>query len=273
MVVAAFFLTLMGVGVKTAGLRWQMNPYELVFWRVTAGVVFLGAHALYLRRDLRTSHPKAHLWRGLAGTGALLLFFYGVLRLPLGTAVTLNYTSPFFLAVLSVLLLKERPPLRVWLALSLGLGGVVLLLQPSLAEGQLWDALLCLGSGLGAGYAYLQVRQLSQLGEPAWRIVFYFSLTAAVVSALAATFFAGWTPLTWDKLPLLLGIGVVATLGQLALTRAYHVGQKFTVAALSYLTVVFSALYGAGFLGESLGVWEISGIVLVILAGIGSSLR
>ncbi|UOP05625.1 DMT family transporter [Conchiformibius kuhniae] len=272
MVVAAFFLTLMGAGVKTAGNRFGMHLYELVFWRMAAGVVILGGHALWHKRDFCTRYPKQHLWRSLAGTAALLLFFYGMLHLPLGTAVTLNYTSPFFLALLSVLLLKERPPLRVWLALSAGMAGVVVLLQPSFSAGQTWDALLCLASGAGAGYAYLKVRELSLLGEPAWRIVFYFSLTAAVVSAVAATA-AGWHAPDWQSLPVLLGIGISATLGQLALTRAYHVGRKFTVSALSYLTVVLSALLGAAFFGETLGGWDVAGMILVILAGIAGSLR
>ena len=55
------------------------------------------------------------------------------------------------------------------------------------------------------------------------------------------------------------------------MTHAYHVGQKFTVAALSYLTVVFSAIYGVIFAGERIGWLEILGITAVILAGIVSS--
>lgn len=272
MIIAAFFLTLMGVGVKTASMKFGMNPYELVFWRVMVAVIFLGTQAWRLKYNFRTTRPKEHFWRSLSGTAALLMFFYGVARLPLGTAVTLNYTSAFFLALLSVILLKERPPLRVWFALMIGMMGIILLLHPSLGEGQLIPALMCLGSGFGAGYAYLLVRELSLYGEPTWRIVFYFSVFAAVVSAAAATF-SGWHAITWQNAPLLLGIGICATAGQLALTRAYRVGHKFTVAALSYLTVVFSTLYGVFFLDEILDIWEISGIILIVFAGIGSSLR
>jgi drug/metabolite transporter (DMT)-like permease len=109
------------------------------------------------------------------------------------------------------------------------------------------------------------------MGEPAWRIVFYFSAVATIVSAIAATWF-GWSALTSASLPYIIGIGVAGLLAQLAMTHAYHVGQKFTVAALSYLTVVFSAAYGVIFAGESIGWIEVFGIVAVIFTGVISSL-
>ena len=108
------------------------------------------------------------------------------------------------------------------------------------------------------------------MGEPAWRIVFYFSAVAAVISAVVATW-VGWHQLTMASLPYIVGIGGAGLLAQLAMTHAYHVGQKFTVAALSYLTVVFASIYGVVFAGETIGLIEILGIVAVILAGVVSS--
>ena len=77
----------------------------------------------------------------------------------------------------------------------------------------------------------------------------------------------GWHQLSMASLPYIVGIGGAGLLAQLAMTHAYHVGQKFTVAALSYLTVVFAAIYGLVFAGESIGLIEILGIVAVILQG------
>lgn len=272
MIPAAVFLTLSGALVKSAAQNLHMNAYELVFWRVLFAVVFLAAQALLLKRSFRTAVPLQHLWRSLAGTGGLMLFFYGLAHLPLGTAVTLNYTSAIFLALLSVWLLKERPSAQVWAALLSGMAGIVLILQPSLQSGQFQAALLCLGSGLCSGYAYLKVRELSLSGEPAWRIVFYFSLTAAVVSAAAATW-QGWTRPPLHGIATVAGIGLTALAGQLALTHAYKIGQKFTVAALSYLTVALSALYGAAVFGDVLTWADALGIALIIVGGIVSSLR
>lgn len=271
MVVAAFFFTVMGILVKYANEHFGLYPYELVFWRVLFAVVVLGVQAACTRQVFRTAQPLQHLWRGLAGTGGLLFFFYGLTHLPLATAITINYTSPVFLAILSLLWLRERPSMRIWGALWLGLLGIAVLFQPTVSAGQAPHALIALGGGISSAYAYLKVRELSRSGEPAWRVVFYFSVVAACVSAIPATY-VGWHLPTITMLPTLLGIGLTAMLAQLAMTRAYHVGRTFTVSALSYLTVVFSALYGVFFLHESAGSLQWLGMMMVIGAGIISSL-
>ena len=271
-IVAALCFTVMGVLVKAAGRRFAMSHYELVFWRVTVAVLVLGFQAALAGRSLKTPYLKAHIGRALTGTAGLVLFFYGITHLPLATAITLNYTSAVFLALLSFLVYREKPSPRIWLALLAGLGGIALILRPAFHSGQEWAALVGLGSGFFAGWAYLQVRGLSRLGEPAWRVVWYFSAVAAVVSGLLATS-QGWHSLSFESLPYVAGIGISAMFAQLALTRAYQVGRTFTVAALSYLTVVFSALYGALLLGEHLGRQETAGIAVIVAAGILSSLK
>lgn len=272
MVVAAVFFTIMGILAKLAAREFGMNHYELVFWRVIFAVSVLGVQAALMKRSFRTAYPKEHFWRGLAGTGGLVMAFYGITHLPLGTAVTLTYTSAVFLALLSVLILREWPNGKAWLGLLLGFAGITVLMRPVFHSGQAAAALVTLGSGLCSGYAYLQVRELARLDEPGWRIVFYFSLTAAIVSAWMASL-SGWRTPDVHSLPYIFGLGLSAMLGQLALTRAYAVGRKFTVAALSYLTVLFSALYGVLYLGEPFGWQEALGMAVIVLAGIVSSLR
>lgn len=272
MVVGAICFATMGILVKKAELRFGFHAYELVFWRVLVATVVLGGHITLTQKSLKTAHFKAHFWRSMAGTISLLMFFYGIVHLPLATAVTFSYTSAIFLAILSVIILKERPSTPTWLALILGLFGIALILQPSVLNNGIWPSLIGLASGTIAGYAYLQVRELSLLGEPSWRIVFYFSLIALIGSGLMSAWI-GWTALTCAMLPILLGIGISALLGQLAMTHAYKVGKKFMVASLSYLVVVISTLYGVIHLAEPIGMLAMTGIVLVIISGILSGLK
>ncbi|ULJ63232.1 DMT family transporter [Wielerella bovis] len=271
-IVAAFFFTLMGVLVKQAGTQFNMTHYELVFWRVLLAVIVLAAQARWRGHSLKTPYLKEHFERGITGSISLLLFFYGLTHLPLATAITLNYTSALFLALFSIILLHEKPSAKMWFGLLFGLAGIVVLLQPAFSSGMAMQTVIALGSGVFAGYAYLQVRELSQAGEPAWRVVFYFSLMSGVIAAVFATFH-GWHLPTLSSIPILLGIGITAMFAQLAMTRAYHVGRKFTVASLSYLAVVFSALYAWLFAGEPLGWLEILGMVMIIVAGVVSSLK
>lgn len=272
MVVAAVFFALMGGLVKKSSQSFGFGFYELVFWRTVFAVVVLGILALARQERFATVHWRAHLSRGVAGTLGLLLFFYGITHLPLATATTLNYTSSLFLAVLSFVFLRESIAPSTWLALVLGFVGIVVLLRPTFASGQEWAGIIGLSAGLCAGWAYLQVRELSLLGEPGWRVVFYFSLVATIISGMLASM-TGWHALSWEGALYVLGIGITATIAQLCLTRAYQVGRKFVVASLSYLTVVFSCLVGVWWLGDAIYWQELVGMGIIILSGVVSASR
>ncbi len=269
MLVAAALFALMGVMVKHASV--QFSSAELVFYRSAFGLLAIwGVIAVTHRRllaPLATRHLRTHFWRGLAGFAALVLFFYAIARLPLATAVTLNYTAPLFLAALSAWWLHERHGRGLVAAVLLGFVGIMLLLRPQLQDEAWLPALAGLVSGMLAAVAYVNVKQLGRLGEPEWRVVFYFTLLATVGGGawMVVAGFHRPQPGDW---PWLIGIGVTATLAQLALTRAYHRGRTLTVGALAYTTVGFSAVYDVLLFGERLPLLAWAGMAVVALAGI-----
>lgn len=266
MVLACLCFALMLVFIKLSGQKFGMHTYEITFWRVFFALIVLGGSSWLKGRDFRTAYPKEHFWRSLAGSVALLMNFYVVLHLPLATASTLQNTSAIFLGLLSIIILKQKPTAISWVSLILGFIGVIILLKPS-AEGDAFAMMLGLLSGAISGYAYLQVRELSLLGEPAWRIVFYFSLLSTLIAGALALFF-NFTPITPEILPYIIGIGLTALGGQLLMTYAYQVGQKFVVATLSYLGVVFAILFGAVIFGERLAYLSLLGIGVIVASGI-----
>ena len=269
MLVAAALFALMSVLVKHASSTF--SPAELVFYRSAFGLVaiwlVIAVSHRRLLAPLATPHFKAHVWRGLSGFAALVLFFYALARLPLATAVTLNYTAPLFLAALSAWWLHERHGRGLNGAVGLGFIGVVLLLQPQVQQ-QAWLPLLAgLASGMLAAIAYVNVKQLGKLGESEWRVVFYFTLIATAGGAAWMALAGFHRPQAGDW-PWLIGIGVTATVAQLALTRAYHRGRTLTVGSLAYTTVGFSAVYGVLLFGERLPLLAWIGMAVVAAAGV-----
>ncbi len=270
MLVAGLLFAIMGGFVKLAAS--QFSSAELVFYRSLFGLL-----AIYwvIRTRNRTPHPfatvywRAHLTRSVAGFIALLLFFHAIAELPLATAVTLNYTSPLFLALLLTFWQREKPHWPLLSALLLGFAGLILLLRPTLHADQLLTGLMGLGSGFLAGVAYFNLRQLGRLGEPDWRTVFYFTLVSSLGAGVVASV-TGWHRVDLQAAGVLLGLGITATFAQLALTRAYRLGNALTVGGLAYSTVVFASLLGVLWWHEVLPAGAWLGMGLVVASGVMS---
>lgn len=272
MVIASLMFAVMGVCVKVGAQHY--SAVELVFWRTVFGVVTVGVAARLRREIFVTPWMRYHLQRGVIGFVSLLLSFYAMAHLPLSTAVTLTYTSPMFLAALSVVLLKERLSSRGLAGILLGFVGVVLLLKPSFGAANWLAGLAGLLSGALAGWSYLHVRELGKRGEAEWRVVFYFALLSSVGAALLmASGLAAWRMPNLAGVPVLLGLGVSATLGQLAMTRAYKVGNKLLSANLAYLTVVFATLIGWCLWDDVPDYAKIMSMSLIVVSGIIASRR
>ena len=265
MLVAALFFSIMGVLVKIGAQ--SFTSAELVFYRSFFGLLFIATMTTMRGHSLATQYMGKHMSRAILGFISLLMFFYAISALPLATAVTLNYTSPLFMAMFIPLLLHERPKKTLIIAIILGFIGVALLLKPSLHMDELVAGAIGLLSGLLAGIVYIHVTQLGRAGEPDWRTVFYFTL---VCTLGAGIWMLGnhFRSLEWMDLPLLLGIGVSATVAQLAMTRAYRTGNPLVVGSLAYTTVILASIWGIILWGEVLSLDRWLAIGLIIISGV-----
>jgi drug/metabolite transporter (DMT)-like permease len=265
MLVAGLLFGCMGVFVKLGAA--YFSHIELVFYRSFFGLLLVYLIMRQQRVSIATQYWRNHLWRGISGSVALALFFYCITVLPLATAVTLNYTAPLFLTLLTMLVFKDKFHLPLTIAIALGFGGVVLLLRPTLQHEQLLPGVLGLISGFLAGVAYLNVKQLGVIGEPDTRTVFYFSLIATIGSGVWMLFDTVHT-ITPQGFALLLGLGSTATLAQLAMTRAYRTGNTLVVGSLAYSTIVFASLFGMLLWNEVLPLSSWLGMALIIAGGV-----
>ncbi len=152
-------------------------------------------------------------------------------------------------------------------AIGVGFCGVVLLLHPSIQRDQLLTGLLGLISGFLAGVAYINVKQLGILGEPAARTVFYFTLIATVSTGVWMLFNTVH-PVTLRGFGILLGMGSTATFAQLAMTQAYRTGNTLVVGSLAYSTIVFASVFGMLLWKEVLPLDSWLGMALIIAGGV-----
>ena len=262
MLASAASFAAMGAVIKS--LAGALPTEMVVFFRALFGLGALLPWLWWHRVSLRTRRWPMHLARGLAGITAMYCFFYALAHLPLGEAVLLNYSAPLFVPFIAFLWLRERVPGRLWWAIGIGFAGIVLVLRPGLA---LFSptALVGLASGVLAAIATVGIRGLTRT-EPAARIVFYFSLTGIAVSALPLPFiWVSPTPELWVRL---LGIGALATIGQLLLTAAYAAASAARVGPFSYSAPVLASVLGWWFWAEAPDLPAYAGAALVVGAGI-----
>ncbi|MES2975206.1 MAG: DMT family transporter [Pseudomonadota bacterium] len=279
MVVASLFFATMGVCVKIGSE--YFNSAELVFWRGLIGVVFMWGFARSRGVSLATAVPGMHAWRSLIGVLSLGAWFYAIAHLPLASAMTLNYMSSVWIAAFLVggALLAWNPlkpgsaPMfqgPLVLTVIAGFAGVVLMLRPSFDQNQGFAALVGLLSGIGAAFAYMQVMALAKAGEPEARTVFYFAVGTAVAGALGIAA-AGLSPWQWKGALWLLPMAVLASLGQLCMTRAYTHGATLVVANLQYSGIVFAAIFSIILFGDELPLTGWAGMGLIVASGIAAT--
>jgi S-adenosylmethionine uptake transporter len=264
MLAAGAAVSLMGVLVKLGAAHF--TAAELAFWR---GIVQMAVSYAVLRHaglSIRTARFGMHVHRGIAGFVSLFMFFYSLTVLTVATAMTLNYTSPLFLAILLAVLARERPGAKLVATVLLGFAGALLVLRPTLHAEQLYGGLIGLASGAISAVAYWNVRELVQADEPEGRVVFYFAMFVSLGSFVWMVP-QEWHAVTLENAWLLVGVGVTGTLGQLAMTRAYGKGKTLVTAALSYSGIVFSSIIGIAFLGDTVGWASWLGMALIVAAG------
>jgi S-adenosylmethionine uptake transporter len=273
MVLASFLFASMGVCVKLASADY--SPGEIMFYRGATGAVLIWLLARSRGVSLRTTVPATHFWRSLSGVISMFLWFYALGNLPVATAMTLNYMSSVWMALFLIggaaMLGSARVDGRLIATVLLGFAGVALILRPTIEHDQLWHGLMGLLSGIIAATAYLQVTALARAGEPELRIVFYFSIGGAAFGLLTTL----WTGVHGHSLKgavLLLAVGLLATVAQLMMTRAYSTGRTLVNASLQYLGIAFSFGYGVLLFNDKVTGMALGGMLLIVGAGLSATL-
>ena len=275
MVLASFFFAAMSVCVKFAATHF--NTFELVCYRGAIGTLIMVMVCQRKNISLQTPVLKMHVIRSIAGVVSLAAWFYAIAKLPLATAMTLNYTSSVWVAAFLVgstmwigTFKSAARQVPVAMTVLLGFVGVVMTLRPSFEQNQFAAGIIGVVSGMVSAIAYLQVAALGKVGEPVERTVFYFSLGSAVAGALCMRIW-GTSEWVWTLALWLLPVGILAVLGQWCMTQAYNDGATLVVANLQYSGIVFSAVFGLFLFGDEIPWMGWAGIGVIVLSGIAAT--
>jgi drug/metabolite transporter (DMT)-like permease len=260
----AFFFSLGGLFIKLVG---QSIPFmEIVFVRAAVGLLFCLVGLRSTGTSILGHHKKLLFLRGFVGFLAMSCVFYSLVRLPLADATVLFYMNPIFAAFLSVCFLGERVSLLYGACVLASLTGVVCIVKPTILFAEA-SGLPPIGVGvmlLGAWFAgctIVIIRKLGQ-GEHSLVVVLYLCLVTSVFSFILAI--PGWVWPTLVQGTLLVGVGLVTSVGQIFMTRGIKLEPAAKASAVMYLQIIFVALWGAIAFGEYPDLWGACGAILIL---------
>lgn len=273
MLVATLSFATMAACVKL--LSADYNSFEILFYRCLISAAIVAVFSLVRGYRLSTPHWREHARRAAFGAGAMGAWYYTLGVLPIATSVTLNYTSPIFVGLLTAYAgwhSRENIIRKLsYIALALGFLGVLIMLTPSANVDQTPHILIGLLGAFVAALSFKDVRKLASLGENEIRMVFYFCFFASVFAAIPMSFqvLHGHT---FTSLAILCMIGVLGVVGQFAVSRAFGQGDALLSASLQYMGVVFASLIGFFVWGELLPLEKQFGIATIVIAGMLSAI-
>jgi drug/metabolite transporter (DMT)-like permease len=213
-------------------------PMEVAVLRGAAALPFLLVPVLLFGRwqDLKPQRFGMHLARGALAVLVLGTFIYAVRALSLANAYAVFLSAPLIMTALSVPILKERTDRAGWLAISLGLLGVVIMLRPSASGLVSLGSLAALISAIAYAVSGIMVRVLTRTDTTASVVVWTVSLMTVLSLLIAAPHWVALEPRHYRWLILL---GGLAAIGSYLLTAAFRAAPAAVVAPLEYTALLW----------------------------------
>lgn len=177
-----------------------------------------------------------HLWRGVLGVAMLSLFAFGLKNLSLAEAYTIFFIAPALITMLSVVFLKELVSMERWVAIGVGLIGVVVVLRPT-GEGMftLGGVAILLAASFYAISA-IMARVLGRTETGDHMVLWLMTMVSIGATALA---WPNWVALRTQDLLLLAALAGTGFIGQLAITEAFSRGEASSIAPLEYTALAW----------------------------------
>lgn len=196
-------------------------------------------------------------------------YFWTLAHIPLAEAFLVKLSAPLFMPIFALLWLKEPTGKSSLIALLIGFSGIGVILWPNLGASahNSWPVMALWIGVLGANLMALSkiaIRSMAS-SEPSQRIVFYYAFISTLVTLPGA--WINWQPIPTHAWSWLIALGIIASAGQLALTKGYRTAPTGAIGVYAYSAIIYGALMGWWFWNEvpPLSTWI--GALIIILAG------
>ncbi len=242
----------------------------IVFIRCIFGMILFIPY--FMRPDssgLKTDQPLLMFSRGVSTMIALYCIFSAVSLIPIATVVAVQYSKPFIVALLAMIMLREVMTGPRWLTLAIGFAGMLMIVRPGISgfEPQIWHLgiLLAIGAMLAEAYGSIALKFLTRTNPPD-RTVAYLVMGMLAASAIPGLWY--WQTPTWSQLAWLAAAAVAANVFQQCMARGFAAADATVVMPFEFSRLVFAAGFGAIFFAELAGIWTWLGGAVILASAL-----
>ena len=262
------FLSVCTFSIMDLIVKWSGDypTGQVMFFRGFFGIIptFFLIPRERIKTFYKTKRPKEHFFRCIMGLMALVAIFIALRKLPLAIVVSLSFSAPLFITILSIFLLSEKVGIYRWLAVLIGFVGVIIITEPGIEEMNylyLLPIIFC----VGMSFVTITIRKLSST-EPIWLISIFFSIMILIASLMTIPF--GWVMPNFHDFILLSLVGIMGGSANLFLTQSYKLSEVSLVAPLKYLSLIFAIIFGYLIWNEVPTTKTLIGALLVVSASL-----
>ncbi|MBC7149815.1 MAG: DMT family transporter [Rhizobium sp.] len=253
-----------------------MSPGQVNFYRFFFQLVCILPFLLAMNgwSALSAKRPGLNLLRGVLHGAASLMFFTAVKYMPLADVFAIYFVEPFILTALSAVFLGEKVGWRRWLAIVVGFGGAMIVIQPSYAVFGLTSLLPVACAFLYALYMFLN-RAIGEADAP---------VTMQTMAGIGGTLFMGAVlvggnamgqedfaislPTSWLALILLVILGSISGYAHLIVVRAFRMAPLSVLAPFQYFEIIAATILGYALFDDFPTVSKWVGILIIVGSGL-----
>jgi len=268
----AFAVALLGIAIFSTmdalmkGLSIEIGAYNAMLWRSVFGLAISGATFLAFRRHWPGRGALIlHLWRGLTSGISVLLFFWGLARMPMAQGVALSFIAPLIALYLAAAVLKERVGKSAVAASLLAFAGVLVILagqaRAEMGPDAFRGAVAILIAAIFYAASLIIGRRQSQIADPI-EIGLFFNIVALGLYLLAAPWWAVAPEV--QHVPRLIVCAIFSLASIMLLAWAYARAEAQYLLPVEYSAFIWAALLGWWVFGEQVSLLTVAGALMIV---------